>query len=87
MNLNGRMRKLQTAIVKTGFVIKVNTNQFYSDDQKRMINSYQISIPITYFSEKFQEWKNKDYEILKTCSMPEVIYCLVDIYKAVRAWS
>ena len=87
MNLNGRMKKLQTAIVKTGFVIKINTNQFYSDDQKRMITSYRICTPITYFSEKYQEWKNTDYEILKTCSMPEVIFCLLDIYKAVRAWN
>ena len=47
MNLNGRMKKLQTAIVKTGLVIKVNTNQFYSDDQKRMITSYRICTPIT----------------------------------------
>lgn len=34
MNLNGKMKKLQTAIVKAGLVIKVNTNQFYSADQK-----------------------------------------------------
>lgn len=87
MNLNGRMKKLQTAIVKTGLVIKVNTNQFYSDDQKRMITSYRICTPITYFSERYKEWKTMDYEILKTCSIPDIIYCLVDIYKAVREWS
>lgn len=85
MNLNGRMKKLQTAIVKTGLVIKVNTNQFYSDDQKRMITSYRICTPITYFSEKYQEWKIMDYEILKTCSMIDIILCLLDIYKAVSA--
>ena len=87
MNLNGRMKKLQTAIVKTGFVIKINTNQFYSDDQKRMITSYSICTPITYYAPRKQEWKITDFEILKTCSMPEVIYCLLDIYKAVKAWS
>ena len=32
MNLKGKMKKLQTAIVKTGLVIKINTNQFYSDE-------------------------------------------------------
>lgn len=85
MNLNGRMKKLQTAIVKTGLVIKINTNQFYSDEQKRMITSYRICTPITY--ERYQEWKTMDYEILKTCSMPDVIFCLLDIYKAVKAWS
>lgn len=83
MNLNGKMKKLQTAIVKSGLVIKVNTNQFYSADQKRMITSYTIKTPITYYSEKYAEWKTKDYEILKSCSMPEIIFCLLDIYKAV----
>lgn len=87
MNLKGKMKKLQTAIVKTGLVIKINSYQFYSDDQKRMITSYSICTPITYFSERYQEWKTMDYEILKTCSMPEIIFCLLDIYKAVKAWS
>ena len=83
MNLNGRMKKLQTAIVKTGFVIKINTNQFYSDEQKRMITSYRICTPITCFSEKYQKWKIMDFEILKTCSMIDIVLCLLDIYKAV----
>lgn len=85
MNLNGRMKKLQTAIVKLGLVIKVNTHQFYSDDQKRMITSYSIYTPI--ITRVKGEWKTRDMEILKTCSMPEVIFCLLDIYKAVREWS
>ena len=87
MNLNGRMKKLQTAIVKAGLVIKINTHQFYSADQNRMITSYSICTPVTYFSERKQEWKIMDYEILKLCSMPEIIFCLLDIYKAVKAWS
>lgn len=87
MNLNGKMKKLQTAIVKTGLVIKIHTNQFHSAEQKRMITSYRVCTPITYFSEKHQEWKITDYEIIKTCSLPEVIFCLHDIYKAVKGWS
>lgn len=87
MNLNGRMKKLQTAIVKAGLVIKINTHQFYSAEQNRMISSYSICTPVTYFSERKQEWKIMDYEILKSCSMPEIIFCLLDIYKAVKAWS
>ena len=86
MNLNGRMKKLQTAIVKAGFVVKINTNQFYSDEQKRMITSYRICNPITYFSERYQEWKTMDFEILTTCSMIDLVLCLLDIYKAVSAW-
>lgn len=87
MNLNGRMKKLQTAIVKAGLVIKMNTHQFYSAEQNRMITSYSICTPVTYFSERKKEWKIMDYEILKSCSMPEIIFCLLDIYKAVKAWS
>lgn len=87
MNLNGKMKKLQTAIVKTGFVIKINTFQFYSDDQKRMITSYSVCTPVTYFSDRKKEWKTMDFELIKTCSMPDIIFCLNDIYKAVRAWS
>lgn len=82
MNLNGRMKKLQTAIIKKGLIIKVNSNQFYSAEQKRLITSYRICTPVTYLSQK-QRWKVMDYEILRTCSVPEVILCLVDIYKAV----
>lgn len=85
MNLKGKMKKLQTAIVKTGLVIKIHTNQFYSAEQKRMITSYRVCTPVNYYSEKHEEWKLTDYEILKTCSMPDVIFCLLDIYKAVSA--
>ncbi len=81
------MKKLQTAIVKTGLVIKINTHQFYSADQKRMITSYSVCTPITSYVEKHDKWKNGELEILKTCSMPEVIFCLLDIYKAVKEWS
>lgn len=87
MNLKGKIKKLQTAIVKTGLVIKINSYQFYSDDQKRMITSYSICTPITYYAPRKEEWKITDFEILKTYSMPEVIYCLLDIYKAVRNWN
>lgn len=83
MNMRGKMKKLQMAINKTGLVIKINQIQFFSDDQKRIVTSFRICTPIDYYSEKHQEWKVTDYEILKTCSMPEVIYCLLDIYKAV----
>ena len=35
--LNQTMRKLQTAIVNAGQVVKINTHQFYSEEQGRMI--------------------------------------------------
>lgn len=84
MNLKGKIKKLQSAIIKNGLIIKINQVQFYSEDQKRMITSYRILTPVSYFSEKKSCWKNMDYEILKTCSVVELIYCLRDIYEAVR---
>lgn len=83
LNLRGRMKKLQTAILNTGLVIKINQSQFFSVEQKSMITSYRICTPVNYYSEKYQEWKVTDYEIMRTCSMPEVVFCLLDIYKAV----
>lgn len=82
-NLKGKMKKLQTAIIKCGMVVKINQNQFYSVDQNRMITSYRIITPVCCYNKFSKEWKTRDYEILKTCSMVDVIYCLLDIYKAV----
>ena len=48
-----------------------------------MITSYRIITPVECYNQGKKEWKTKDYEVLKTCSMVEVIYCLLDIYKAV----
>lgn len=82
-NLKGKTKKLQTAIIKRGMIVKINQNQFYSVDQNRMITSYRIITPVECYNQGKREWKTKDYEILKTCSIVDVIYCLLDIYKAV----
>lgn len=82
-NLKGKVKKLQTAIVQRGLIIKINQNQFYSDDQKRMITIYRILTPVYTFKQKKQEWKTEDLEILKTASIPDVIFCLLEIYKEV----
>lgn len=82
-NLKGKVKKLQTAIVQRGLIIKINQNQLYSEDQKRMITIYRIITPVYTFKKNRQEWKTEDYEILKTASIPEVIFCLLEIYKEV----
>ena len=82
-NLRGKMKKLQTALVKRGMIIKINQRQFYSEDQSRMITSYSIITPVECYYPGKEEWKTKEYEILKTCSIVDVIFCLLDIYKAV----
>lgn len=82
-NLKGKVKKLQTAIVQRGLIIKINQNQYYSKDQKRMITMYRILTPVYTFKKNRQEWKMEDFEILKTASITDVIFCLIDIYKAV----
>ena len=82
-NLKGKMRKLQTALVKTGIIVKINQNQFYSSDQKRMITSYRIITQVECYNEKKNEWKTKDYEVLSSCSVVDIINCLIEIYRAV----
>ena len=77
------MKKLQTALVKNGLIVKINQNQFYSEDQKRMITSYQIALLVDTYDPDQNEWKKKNYEILKSCSMVDIIMCLLEMYKAV----
>ena len=82
-NLKGKMKKLQTAIVKAGVPIKINQTQFYSEDQERMITQYHVLIRDNVWSDKKKKFIMKDVEILKTCSMVEVVKCLLEQYRKV----
>lgn len=86
MNLGSKKKKLQTAIIKSGLVIKINTDQFYSADQKRMITAYRIITPTLSYSKKYKEYRLMDYEILKTYSMVDLVLCLRDIYWQIQEW-
>lgn len=83
MNLNGIMRKLQRAILQKGLVIKIGSTQFYSKEQNRMITIHILSTRITYRN-THGEWKERDYEILRSASQIEIVNCLNDIWQAVR---
>ena len=83
MNLNMVMRKLQRAILQKGLVIKIGTTQFYSKEQDRMITIHILSTRITYRN-THGEWKDRDYEILRSASKIEIVNCLNDIWQAVR---
>ena len=74
--------KLQRAILQTGLVVKIGTSQFYSDEQDRIITMYILSTP-TLQQKKDGTWKMRDYEILRSASMIDVVECLNEIYKAV----
>ena len=82
MNLNRIMRKLQRAIVSNGFVISLDTTQFYSEDQKRMITMYILSIKA--YENTRKGWRDTRYEILRTASQVDRIKCLSDIWASIR---
>ena len=77
------MRKLQRAILQKGLVIKIGSTQFYSAEQNRMITIHILSTGVTYRN-THGEWKERDYEILRSASQIEIVNCLNDIWQAVR---
>ena len=64
-NLKGKVKKLQTAIVQRGLIIKINQNQFYSEYQKRMITMYRILTPVYTLKRKNKNGKQKILRFLK----------------------
>lgn len=85
VNLNLIMKKLQKAITNKGLVIKIDTSQFYSEDQGLMITVYHLITP-AWQQCRDGTMKTKDYEILRTASGIDIVDCLADIHKAVGAW-
>lgn len=83
MKLNQIMRKLQLAILRKGLVVKIGTTQFYSNQQNRMITIYILSTKVLQKIHD-DEWKEKDYEIIRSASQIEIVNCLNDIWQAVK---
>lgn len=83
MNFNSIMRKLQRAILSKGLVIKIGTSQFYSSEQNRFIMMYILSTNVLQRNKR-GEWKDCNYEIIRTASHVEIVECLKDIWEAVR---
>lgn len=86
MNLLAIAKKLQTAILQKGLVIKINKCQFFSAEQKRLINKYIITTPV-YSRKRAGQWGDTEYSILATCSPIEVVNCLNDIWQAMKSWT
>lgn len=82
-NLKSIQHKLQKAILSTGLIIKIGTSQFYSHEQERLITVTIISTPV-FRPTKHENWKDCDYEILRTASQYDVVMCLKEIWEAVR---
>lgn len=64
------MYKLQTALKQKGYIIYINTQQFYSEEQDRLIKVYIL--------------KHGKDELLKTASQIKVINKLNEIWQEVK---
>ena len=64
------MYKLQTALKQKGYIIYINTQQFYSEEQDRLIKVYIL--------------KHGKNELLKTASQIKVINKLNEIWQEVK---
>ena len=64
------MYKLQTALKQKGYIIYINTKQFYSEEQDRLIKVYIL--------------KHGKDELLKTASQIKVVKALNEIWQEVR---
>lgn len=72
MNMRKTINKLQSALIAKGYIYKINTCQFHSDQQNRMITGYRITQKQPY-RKKNGEMSEKDVELLNSCSQVEVL--------------
>lgn len=61
MNIRKIINKLQSALIAKGYIYKINTYQFFSDQQNRMITGCRITKKQPY-REKNGEMPVKDVE-------------------------
>lgn len=75
MNLKRLVYKLQTALLQRGIKVKINQFQSYSEQNKRMITKYVLTIPI----ESGNQIKNKT--VLESYRLSEVVQKLAELLR------
>lgn len=83
MNIKRKIHKLQSALIAEGYIYKINTYQFFSKQQNRMITGYRITQKQPY-RKKNGEMSEKDVKLLNSCSQVEVLKWFVEKWKEVR---
>ena len=78
------MRKLQRALLTKRLQVKIDTHQFYSAEQERMITMYTLTTPTLGMVR--EKWKTRDYEIMHTASQFDVVMTLKEIWEALADW-
>ena len=69
-DLSNTLYKLQLALKQKGIIVLINTSQFYSEEQDRIIKIYNIT-------------QNKK-EIIKTSSIVKAIKALNNLWQEVK---
>lgn len=83
MKIRPAIHKLQSALIAKSYIYKINTYQFHSDQQNRMITGYRITDKQPY-RKKNGEMPEKDAELLNNCSQMEVLKWFVEKWNEVN---
>lgn len=78
--IKGIIKKLQTAFSQKDYIIRINTYQFYSEEQKRFITCYSL-VHKEWQKNKTGKMVLKDRNLLNTCSQIEIVKYLAENYK------
>lgn len=84
MNIKQTTAKLQKALIQRGHIYKINTYQFYGEEQSRLITGYRITEKRPY-KKKNGEITAKDVELLNTCSQVEMLKWFVDRWNEIKS--
>ena len=80
MNIGSAVKQLQKALLIKGMQIKINTQQIYIEEDKKMVTRYTVTIPEEKVSKKGEVYM-KDEAILETYSKAKLLKGLYEIYK------
>lgn len=75
MNLKVLMYKMQTALLCKGVRVKINQFQSYSEQSKRMITKYVLTVP------KQEGDKVKNEKLLESYRLSEVVQKLAELLR------
>lgn len=76
MNLKRLMYKMQTALLCKGVRVKINQFQSYSEESKRMITKYVLTVP------KQEGDKVKNEKLLESYRLSEVVQKLAELLRS-----
>lgn len=83
MNVRQQIAKLQKALITKGKIYRINTHQFYSEEQERMITGYRVTERVTV-KKPNGEIKAKEIELLHTYSQVVLLQWLVKEWEKVK---